>query len=630
MGNYANLLGDRKAMAKRIITEKTLLALSAGCFLMLAVPALVSNLIGAFLSWLALCLLIRQLPCSGKWLKKHALRRESLCAAIVLSSAFGCVFYETWLNSSNVSQIASLLRLPSGALVLLAAALLTLLSVPSISFLISYYWDALKRQAPTPLEPKRGAFGTKAAGLILTGIFVVGMLAILRANYYYNDDLERAAHGYKQWDVFSRYLYVALSSWLHMDSYLTDIAPLPQLTAAVLLAISGIALLSVVYDRRQFSLWEILAVVPLGLNPYFLECLSYRFDAPYMAVSILCAILPFLFRRSHPIAYVLAAALGSIGVCISYQASSGIFPMVAILLAFLMWTKRRPGKEVTVFLLRSAAGYFLGLVYFRIALMRPAVSYVVSSLAPIQRLIPSAVQSLGQYYRLVVSDFKDLWLLLAAAVAVTCLTASIRRSQRGKWLTAVVSVAVLALMGLVCFGLYPALAVPLYEPRAMYGFGVLLALLGIVSVEGAAELGIKLPALVLSWVFFVFSFTYGNALDVQARYSDFRISQVISGLNRLDAFSSDNPVTVQISGNTAMSPVLQNMPQDYNMLNRLVPKSFGDATEWAHYGFYYYYDLKNVVWDPSQDLTQMDLPLLEDTMYYRLYGDEAHVLVVLK
>jgi len=608
--------------------EKALLALSAGCFMLLAVPAYVPTMVGTFLFWLALCLLIRFLPCSPKGLKTLALRKESLCAAAVFSAAFGCIFYETWLDSNNVLKIANLLRLPPAALALLAAVALTLLSVPSVSCLISYYWDELKNQAPS--EPRRERFGPAAAGLILAGIFTLGMLAIFRANYYYNDDLERAAHGYKLWDDFSRYLSNAFSSYLHMGSYLTDTAPLPQLAAMILLAVSGVALLRVVYDRRRFSVWEILAVVPLGLNPYFLECLSYRFDAPYMVMSILCAIAPLLFRNCRPAAYVFAATLGSIGVCISYQASTGIFPMLVILLAFFMWMKKSPWKKIAVFLFQSVLGFCLGLVYFKIALLKPVSGYVSSSLAPIPQLIPAAFRSLGEYYRLVASDFKSLWLLLAAAAAVTFLIAVIRRSQRGKWLTAGVSVAVLLLLGLVCFGLYPVLEVPLYEPRAMYGFGVLLALLGIVSVEGVSHLGVKLPALVLSWVFFVFSFTYGNALDVQAKYSDFRIRQVISGLNRLEVFQTGDPVAVQITGTASGSPVLQNMPQDYQILNRLVPEAFGGSPEWAHYGLYYYYGLKNVVWDPDQDLTRMELPLLEDTMYYRLYGDEAHVLVELK
>lgn len=41
----------------------------------------------------------------------------------------------------------------------------------------------------------------------------------------------------------------------------------------------------------------IAAVVPLGLSPWFLECFSYKFDSPYMALSVLASVIPFIFGR---------------------------------------------------------------------------------------------------------------------------------------------------------------------------------------------------------------------------------------------------------------------------------------------------------------------------------------------
>ena len=40
--------------------------------------------------------------------------------------------------------------------------------------------------------------------LVVFGVIVLGMLAILRANFSYIDDLGRAAAGYKGWGNFSR------------------------------------------------------------------------------------------------------------------------------------------------------------------------------------------------------------------------------------------------------------------------------------------------------------------------------------------------------------------------------------------------------------------------------------------
>ena len=72
------------------------------------------------------------------------------------------------------------------------------------------------------------------------------------------------------------------------------------------------------------------------------------------------------------------------------------------------------------------------------------------------------------------------------------------------------------------------------------------------------------------------------------------------------------------------------MPQDYQMLNRLVPNTFGGGDDLTQYGFYCYYDLRNVVWNPDVDLREMNLPVLEDTMYHTIRCEGSYVLVELK
>ena len=190
--------------------------------------------------------------------------------------------------------------------------------------------------------------------------------------------------------------------------------------------------------------------------------------------------------------------------------------------------------------------------------------------------------------------------------------------------------AALVLMGLMCFGLYPALAATVFAPRAMYGFGVLLTVFGMTAAEGKKRFSLKIPAVVLSWVFFVFAFTYGNALSVQKDYTDFRTQLVISDLQEMEAFQSDTPVTVQLSGSIGNAPVLRNMPQNYQMLNRLIPGTFGGGDDLTQYGFYCYYGMRNVVWNPDVDLREMDLPVVEDNMYHTIRGEGSCVLVELK
>ena len=62
--------------------------------------------------------------------------------------------------------------------------------------------------------------------LALLAIYLIGISAILRANFNYIDDMGRVYSGYKGWGNFSRHTNMVLSGLLHADNYLTDISPL--------------------------------------------------------------------------------------------------------------------------------------------------------------------------------------------------------------------------------------------------------------------------------------------------------------------------------------------------------------------------------------------------------------------
>ena len=66
-----------------------------------------------------------------------------------------------------------------------------------------------------------------------TLVYFIGIIAIIRANFYYIDDLGRSVEGYRGWENFSRYLSNFFSLFIHGGFYLTDISPLPQIIAGL-------------------------------------------------------------------------------------------------------------------------------------------------------------------------------------------------------------------------------------------------------------------------------------------------------------------------------------------------------------------------------------------------------------
>ncbi len=251
--------------------------------------------------------------------------------------------------------------------------------------------------------------------IILAFIYCLGIVSIIRANFNYIDDLGRVSDGYRGWMNWSRYISEGLSVLIHTDSRLMDISPLPQILACLILALASVILIYVFTEKEQISKWNILAVIPLGLSPYFLECLSYKFDSPYMALSVLASIFPFLFIQCNEKIYFCISFVGCLIMCMTYQASSGIYVLITL---FLAAKKFNEGKSCFRFIAVSALSYVVSLVVFRIALMRKLNDYATTDTAGISDLIPIVCNNIQTYFNLIYSDFNRVWLVLIVLLVV--------------------------------------------------------------------------------------------------------------------------------------------------------------------------------------------------------------------
>ena len=468
--------------------------------------------------------------------------------------------------------------------------------------------------------------------LILIGMYTVGISAILRANFNYIDDMGRAAKGYRSWDDYSRYLSNILSSFIHADSYVTDVSPLPQIIAVMILAITGMIILYIISGSVNCSLNNIIALIPLGLSPYFLECISYKFDSPYMALSILASVCPLLLYECNKLIYIGATILGVLAMCTSYQASAGVYPMLVVLLCMKQWSQGDSNKKVSMLAITSCCGYLIGLIIFKVFILHSGQGYSSDNLLPASQLLPIGFVHLREYFLLIWNDFKRGWIVLIILLIISFLFVIVRDSTRNKIVTFLLAIITILSMMILAFGVYPFLESPLYAPRGMYGFGIFIVCIGVYIANSKKVFGAQIVNAILGWCFFTFSYTYGNALYVQSNYVDFRINMVISDLNDLEVFNSQEEKDVKIVGSCGYSPVLMNMPQDYQILYRLVPITFRGDWSWGQCGFYNYYGLKNIstIWNQVVDVQNDDLPVIQDTMYHTIKGQDNYIVVELK
>lgn len=263
-------------------------------------------------------------------------------------------------------------------------------------------------------------------------------------------------------------------------------------------------------------------------------------------------------------------------------------------------------------------------------------SYVSTSLLPLPEILPGFVSQLQKYAALILSDFKKIWLLLFALLSLCFVALSVWHSRQNRILALAVSTLMLVIGFALAFGVYPALAIALEEPRAMFGFGALIAFIAVLAVSGRRSVLPRLCALALSWCFLTFALTYGNALIEQKRFAESRIQLVLQDLNELPLMNNGTLKAVAVNGDIGYAPVVARIPGNQGVLKRLVPTLFS-GSDWGENYLYCFYGVKNIamledasyVLD-SMDITQLDLPVIKDTMLYTIRGSSEYVVIDLK
>lgn len=467
--------------------------------------------------------------------------------------------------------------------------------------------------------------------ILLFAIYLVAILPTIRANFNYIDDQGRALWGIDGWgSSFSRYTSDFLSHIIHASSYLNDISPIPQLIAIAFMAAASTIIITAFreQDDAGFSLWLLIAVIPLGLCPYFLEPLSYKYDSPYMALSVLASVLPLPVWKRHPRVYALLVFACTLLMCTTYQASSGIFPMICLMLALIRWNTGDKVAGILRFLIFSAMPYALGMLVFKFIIMKPVNGYVSNSLASPAQIL----QHYRTYISLVLSDFNKGWLVIIVMLVIWLVMACALTSTHDRITSFLVFAVAIPLLFLLSFGLYPMLVAPLTAPRAMYGVGAWIALVAVGATITTRNIGVWVPrilTIVLAWTFITFAASYGNALSAQNTWDSFRRDEAVQGLTSLTEFNDGKTKTVRLIGDAGLSPLI--LHKHNHMFDRLVPGLFRGG--WAHgeIQFCGYYRIPNMVCNDSADITDYESwPLLQDTSYHRIYAKNDIFVVIIK
>ena len=472
--------------------------------------------------------------------------------------------------------------------------------------------------------------------LLMLAIYSFGILTIIRANNLYRDDIVYSIIGSREWHNWSRYINVFLSYFVQPEINITDISPIPQLLAVFILSCSSV-LLVFILSKGKITTLRLLASIPLGLSPYFLECLSYKFMAHFFAFSVLTCLVPFLFIARKK-AFFFVSVVFLVIMCMTYQAASGIYILITIILCFQYWNSReKTNKEILNFLGIAAIAYCFSMLLFRFFLMRPVEFEGFdhsTEMLSITQFIPGILNNIKDYAFFIYHDFGMIWKIGIVITVLFFILKSIYSTVQRKILSLFVSIILIGLSFILSFGVYLLLAKPAFNPRAMFGFGVFLAIMCVYAISDYKKVA-AFFVIALNWCFFVFAFSYGNAIADQARYEEFRIGILLNDLSTLYLDQNKNVMYIHLKNTIEFAPTVKNIAKHNPVIEQLVYKRLEETHSPLNCNYFldhfnYNSNMKYIGSTENDDFNTSNLPVVLDSYYHTIKSDGEHILVILK
>jgi hypothetical protein len=311
----------------------------------------------------------------------------------------------------------------------------------------------------------------------------------------------------------------------------------------------------------------------------------------------------------------------------TYQASSGIYMLLTLLFCYQDWAYGQ--KTIRELLLRAApavGSFCFAMIFFRLVFMAPGSGSGLSTeMLPFAQFVSGILFNWKNYAVALYEDFGLIWKIIIMLICIVFVVQATRRSVQKKYVALVVSLVFIAASFFLSYGVYFLLKSPSYAPRALVGFGVFIAIVGICIVSGHNKNKVALlGVLMLNWCFLVFAFSYGNALADQKRYTAFRVELLLHDLSSLFPGRDKSNMLVAIENTIGFGPITENISEHYPVIKRLVPTN-------THYHVYIYLS-EYFHWGRGSSDTAVppDMPVLLDSYYHTIRSSGEHIRVTLK
>ena len=482
-------------------------------------------------------------------------------------------------------------------------------------------------------------FWMENKGKILTlfGLYQLVCLTIGSKDYAYIDDVLRQNTGITDFAASYSRWGSEISSWVLQGSrHLTDLGNMSFFVTGTLLTLSSVCLTYILAGNRP-SFGAMLASSLLGLNPWMLQMISFRFDSPYMALSILFSILPFLFWRFSKGSFFIASLLGVFLMCNTYQASSGIYLGVYLTLAAREFLFAQ--FEIRAFLSKlgvAASSYCLALIaFFFESSLNPEIANRGNTVAvaKVTDLPATFLHNSLVYFHTVWDYSARIWQVITVVMIFCFVVLVVKRTRQPKWIALLFTGVYLACLFIFSYGVLLIFSEPLVTIMPRYGVGISIffASLGILVGQQALEskrlrLVGWIPSLLVVY-FMSFSFTYASTLNYQQQSFEQQGQRLAADLSL--AVTNERQ-EVWISNLFKDSPLLESTSINYPIIKQLVPRN-GDMS-WFNLMLFQRMSNMDMSLQPY-DFTDFDTAEKEQVVsnyFWDIYVDSQRVYVIMK
>lgn len=456
-------------------------------------------------------------------------------------------------------------------------------------------------------------------------------------NYYYIDDIDRRVTGVTDFArTYARYLSEA-GSWLMQGSrHLTDLGLTSFILSGLILTLTSTLAIYLVSETKKMSWITTFASLFIGINPWVMELMSFKYDSPFMMLSILISFLPFLFLNSNRLAFASSVALSIFLMFNSYQGSSGIFIVIILILSLQHFIKTESLLSSIEKLTVGAVGYVIGLAFYVIELsLLPGLAgrgraMETASLSELPMAIFNNWNAYLVSYR---EGLPRLWKFLILIIVLVFIYQIVVNSKT-KIKALLLTIVTLTVSSIATFGIYLAHAdIGLIVGRPRYGYG-LAVMLGLITVYTASRLTIGLRGntfkLVIGLlIYYAYSFSLGYVASLDNQKTDFEEQSAILSSHLTQYISEENQL-VYINHLFEDSPAFLNAKKNYTMLEKLVPSN--ESTYWPNVMWYNEITHSSVNFTAynfaNEDLTTF--VVLEETSHFSILKKEGQIYVIMK